>query len=90
MTWRIDYSRDAHKFALKYDILPETGGLLNKFLLKARGEKINLDVKKLEGEWHGYFRIRRGPLRIIFTVDKGCSIIHIEKIDSRGSVYKRK
>lgn len=89
MTWRIDYSRDAHKFALEHDILPETNALIKKFLLKARGERINLDVKKLEGEWHGYFRIRRGQLRIIFTVDKGNSIIYIEKIDSRGSAYKR-
>jgi mRNA interferase RelE/StbE len=90
MTWRIDYSRDADKFALEHNIIPETNALINKFLLKARGKKINLDVKKLEGEWRGYFRIRRGRLRIIFAVDKDSSIIYIEKIDTRDSAYKRK
>lgn len=43
------------------------------------------DIKKLRGE-QGY-RLRVGDFRVIFSRD-GC-ILYIEKIDSRGQVYKK-
>jgi mRNA interferase RelE/StbE len=88
LTWRIEYSRDAHKFALKLDILSEVNALLNKFLLKSRGADIYLDVKKLEGAWQGFYRIRRGRLRIIFSIEKDRAVLYVERIDSRGAVYR--
>lgn len=49
---------------------------------------MNIDIRKLKGEWSGYYRIRKGKLRIIFTIEKENKIIFIERIDYRGEVYK--
>ena len=45
-----------------------------------------LDIKKLEG--NSYFRLRIGPWRVIFDRKDALKIISIEKIKSRGDVYK--
>jgi mRNA-degrading endonuclease RelE of RelBE toxin-antitoxin system len=58
------------------------------FLRKLRGESINIDVKKLKGKWKGYFRIRKGKLRIIFFVDTSYRSLYVETIDFRGAAYK--
>jgi mRNA interferase RelE/StbE len=56
--------------------------------MKIKGENINIDLKKLGGEWEGYYRIRKGRLRIIFEPNKNERILFVEKIDFRGDVYK--
>jgi len=58
------------------------------FLRKLLGESINIDVKKLKGEWKGFFRIRKGRLRIIFPVDTSLRFIYVERVDFRGDAYK--
>ena len=58
------------------------------FLRKLRGELVNIDVKKLKGEWKGYFRIRKGRLRIIFSIDTSSRSLYVERIDFRGDAYK--
>ena len=58
MKWRIDYSRDAEKFIEKQNIRVEVREELGKFLMKMKGENVNLDLKKLSGEWEGYYRFR--------------------------------
>ncbi|MDI6891222.1 MAG: hypothetical protein QMC83_09870 [Thermodesulfovibrionales bacterium] len=88
MKWRIEYSRDAEKFIEKHNIRDKVREELKKFLLKVKGENINLDIKKLSGEWEGYYRIRRGKIRIIFEPDKNRQLLFVEKIDFRGDVYK--
>ncbi len=88
MKWRIEYSRDAEKFIGKHDIRDKVREGLKKFLLKVKGEDINIDIKKLSGEWEGYYRIRRGKLRIIFEPDKSQKSFFVEKVDFRGDVYK--
>ena len=55
---------------------------------KFKGEDININIKKLRGEWEGFYRIRFGKLRIIAEFQfEGCRA-YIERIDWRGSVYK--
>ena len=46
----------------------------------------NLDIKKLQRE--PYFRLRVGQWRVIFDRNDFVKIIAIEKIKSRGDVYK--
>ncbi len=46
----------------------------------------NLDIKKLVGE--PFYRLRVGDWRIIFDRRDILKIISIEKIKSRGDVYK--
>jgi mRNA interferase RelE/StbE len=45
-----------------------------------------LDVKRLVGE--PYYRLRVGDWRIIFDREDVLKIISVEKIKSRGDVYK--
>lgn len=58
------------------------------FLRKLRGESVNIDAKKLKGEWKGYFRIRKGRLRIIFSIDTNYGSLYVERIDFRGDAYR--
>jgi mRNA interferase RelE/StbE len=90
MRWRIDYSKDAEKFIYKQNIREEVKEELKKFLLKIKGENINIniDLKKLTGDWIGYYRLRKGKLRIIFEVNKAEKILFVEKVDFRGDIYK--
>jgi len=47
-----------------------------------------LDIKKLKGQWDGYFRLRVGQIRVIFTVmDSEIEILLIQDIGFRGGVY---
>jgi len=62
--------------------------LIEFFLRKVRGESISVDVRKLKGEWKGYFRIRKGRLRVIFSVDFNDRVLYVERVDFRGKAYK--
>lgn len=88
MKWRIDYSREAEKFIEKQNIRSEVREELKKFLLKMTGENVNIDFKKLSGNWEGYYRLRKGKLRIIFEPNKIDKVLYVERIDFRGDVYK--
>ena len=35
-----------------------------------KGEDVNINLKKLVGNWEGYYRIRIGKMRLIFKVHK--------------------
>lgn len=88
MKWRIEYSRHAERFINKHNVRDEVREELKKVLLKIKGENVNIDIKKLSGEWEGYLRVRKGKLRIIFELVKKENIIFVERIDNRGEVYK--
>ncbi len=47
-----------------------------------------LDIKKLKGEWQGFYRLRIGKIRVIFSVDFDTLDIEIYNIGSRGDIYK--
>jgi len=88
MKWRIGYSRDAEKFIDKQDVHIEVREELKKFLIKMKGGNVNIDLKKLVGEWEGYYRLRKGRLRIIFALNKIDKVLFVDRIDFRGDVYK--
>ena len=88
MKWSIEYSRNADHFIETEGIQSEVKRQIEGFLRKLRGESINIDVKKLKGEWRGYFRIRKGRLRIIFSIDTNDRSLYVERIDFRGDAYK--
>ena len=89
MNWHIDFSESSLKFLkknnLKEDLITEKIKLV---LRKFKGENININVKKLRGEWEGFYRIRVGKLRIIFEFQFKNYRVYIEEIDWRGSAYK--
>jgi mRNA interferase RelE/StbE len=45
-------------------------------------------IKKMAGEWIGYWRIRIGAFRVILWLDNEKNIIYIDHIGNRGDVYK--
>lgn len=47
-----------------------------------------LDIKRLEGQWKGFLRMRSGKIRIIFRIEKEQDLLLIYDIDHRGDVYK--
>jgi mRNA-degrading endonuclease RelE of RelBE toxin-antitoxin system len=69
MKWAIEYSRDADRFMQAEAIQDDCKKLIEGFLRKLQGGSVNIDVKKLKGQWKGYFRIRKRRLRIIFSID---------------------
>ena len=88
MKWRIDYSRDAEKFIEKQNIRVEVREELGKFFMKMKGVNINLDLKKLSGEWEGYYRLRKGRIGIIFEPNRIDKVLFVDRIDFKGDVYK--
>ena len=66
MSWRIDFSPASLKFLsqnnLDENLILEKIGLALK---RVQGERVNIDIKKLKGEWQGFYRIRSGKLRVI-------------------------
>jgi len=48
-----------------------------------------LDIKKMKGDWEGFYRLRVGKNRIIFTIDIDSNDIEIYAVGSRGDIYKQ-
>lgn len=74
----IQYSKQAVKFLKKQDTTTR------KRIVSAINMLPSGDVKKLQGST--FFRLRVGDYRIIF--DKSGNILYIQRIDSRGQIYK--
>lgn len=47
-----------------------------------------LDIKKMRGDWKGFYRLRIGKNRVIFTVNFDLKDISIYAIGARGDIYK--
>lgn len=89
MKWIVDFTRDAEKFLARNnidrrEIFELTGLAVRKF----KGEVVNVNVRKLKGKWLGFYRIKRGDLRVIASFDFDSLRIFVEEIDWRGNAYK--
>ncbi|GCL36811.1 MULTISPECIES: type II toxin-antitoxin system RelE/ParE family toxin [Sphaerospermopsis] len=47
-----------------------------------------LDIKKMKGEWEGFYRLRIGKIRIVLTANTQSGEVEIFTIGTRGDVYK--
>ncbi|NIT55764.1 MAG: type II toxin-antitoxin system RelE/ParE family toxin [Aliifodinibius sp.] len=91
---RIKFSRSAVKFVeklkgkdqerIRRKISTLTSAIENQGIIPFK----ELDIKKLSGDWTGYFRMRIGKLRIIFRIDKENEQLLVYEIDFRGDIYK--
>jgi mRNA interferase RelE/StbE len=88
MNWDIEYSKRANDFIDEHRIREKVRDSIKNFILKITGSNINIDVKKLKGEWAGYYRIRKGKVRIILKSDTESRTIFVDVVDFRGNVYK--
>ncbi len=91
MTWRVLF----HKKALK-DLghLSEKMQSRIKLALRTLKNSITnarepgLDIKKLKGDWNGFYRLRVGSYRVIFEVNWSRHEIRIYRIVPRKRAYK--
>jgi len=91
---KLRFSKSAVKFLAKIDtkdvnrIRAKLASLLH--LIEEQGiiPFTELDIKKLKGDWDGFFRLRVGKIRIIFTVDFDADEVLVYEVDFRGNVYK--
>ncbi len=89
MNWAVSFSKKAEKFLEQNKLSKkDTFILVRDAIRKFQGEDINIDIKKLKGEWQGFYRIRKGELRIIVEFNFDNSSVFIEAIDWKGGVYK--
>ncbi len=62
--------------------------------LRAKLEAVGRDplkmpgVKAMAGEWKGFYRIRHGDLRIIFTLETSERTVVIAHLGPRGDAYQ--
>ncbi len=92
MKVKISYSKRAYKFLSKNTSLiseEQCDDLILKALKTLfKSEIINIDLKRMKGQYINHFRIRKGNIRIVFEVSQGDSIMaFIKIIDTRGNVY---
>mgnify|MGYP002523214777 CR=1 FL=1 len=83
MNYKIVFDKPAQKFLLKQP--PEQ----RKRLLSAI-KKLPYagDIKAMHG-YTGYFRLRVGSYRVIYSVDNDVLIICVVNIGNRGDIYKK-
>ena len=93
MNVQILYSKEADKFLkrnhdnITEDEVDDLIIIATKKILKI--EDLPVDLKKLKGKYRGSFRIRKGDIRIVFSLRKeDTPIALIQDIDFRGNVYK--
>ena len=90
MNWKIIFSRDANDFLQENRAFSEVAAveLVKRAIKMFTGERINVNIKKLKGEWTGFHRIKKGKIRVIVLFDFDNFSVFIERIDWRGNAYK--
>jgi mRNA interferase RelE/StbE len=90
----IKFRKNAIKFLEKANV-EDTAKIqekLNQLVISVEEQGIipftDLDIKKMKGDWEGFYRLRIGKIRIIFTVNIDSGEIEIYTIGMRGDVYK--
>jgi len=83
MIWSIGFSNEAISFLKRERRLSENDviELIQKVVRLFDGERINIDVKKLKGEWVGFHRIRKGRIRIVAAFDFEDRSVLVERVD---------
>ena len=88
MKWIVEYSKRADSFIEEHNIENKVRDSIRDFILRITGSPINIDVRKLKGQWTGYYRVRKGNIRIILRLDSEISTVFIDVVDFRRSVYR--
>ena len=88
MSWHIKLAKQATIFSEKNHISKEQ--IFNIVILAVRnfqGEVVSVDIRKMKGEWEGFYRIRKGKWRLIAEFNFDSNSVFIENIDWRGNIY---
>ena len=91
MKYEVRWTKPARKDLGKYEkgLRNKINEALRNLILYLNGAKTKKpDVKKLQGKFKGFMRLRVGEYRVIFQMRKNEFIILVIKVDKRGDVYK--
>lgn len=83
LMYKIIIKKPAKKFIDKLPIHEK-----KRLVTAIEGLPDNGDIKRLQG-YSGYYRLRVGSYRIIFTVDNGELIVYVVDIGNRGQIYNK-
>ncbi len=90
MNWQIKLSSQAEKYYLK--LSTDTRKRVKKALLDLGTTEfpvLHQNVKPLVGKLEGFYRLRIGSYRIIFSILEDVRIIAVVNIFPRGDAYKK-
>jgi mRNA interferase RelE/StbE len=91
----IRFRKQAIKFIEKADsiTLKQIQDRLNQLSTAVEEQGIipftELDIKQMKGEWDGFYRLRIGKIRLIFTVNTAVGDVEVYAIGSRGDIYTK-
>ena len=90
----VKFRKQAIKFLQKTTLedAAKIQGQLSQLLIAIEEQGVipftDLDIKKMKGQWEGFYRLRVGKIRVIFTVNLDSASIEIYTIGARGDAYK--
>ncbi|MFO0751968.1 MAG: type II toxin-antitoxin system RelE/ParE family toxin [Thermodesulfovibrionales bacterium] len=89
MSWTISVSPQAEKYYLRLD-KPTRARVKEglKELAQCANPADNSNVKPLTGELRGFYRLRIGDYRIVFSLLREEQLIAVVNISPRGDAYK--
>lgn len=92
MTIKINYSKKSDKFLKKNQSVISQKEVSELVISSLRRiillEDVTIDLKMMRGDYKGYYRIRKGNIRIIFQLKQNDIIIaSVMTIGFRGNVY---
>ncbi len=89
MKWELKISNSAEKFIKNQKIeAKELIIIAKKIANYFQGNNLNIDIKKLKGKWKGFYRVRKGKIRIILRFDFDKLIIFVEEVGYRKDIYE--
>jgi len=86
MSWKVDFTYKAQEDLEKLDKELEKRILGKIIWLRDNFDQIN--PLPLSSKWQGFFKLRIGDWRVIYTKEISGQRITIHKIDKRDKVYK--
>ena len=88
MKWHVELAKHASTFISVNHIPKEYIFIVIADAIKNfQGEMVSIDIRKMKGEWEGFYRIRKGKWRIIAEFNFDSNSVFIEDIDWRGNIY---
>ena len=88
MKWRIGLAKQATTFIDRNSISKEQiFYIIGEAIRNFQGEEVSVDIRKMKGQWQGFYRIRKGKWRLIAEFDFDTNTVFIENIDWRGNIY---
>ena len=87
MTYQLELAKRATKSFSQLPKKVQQSLLLALEQLEADPFHAQLDIRALQGELKGLYRVRVGSYRIIYDVDQGAGVIRVRQILHRQSAY---